>query len=212
MYLLRSDLTAAPGGARELEEFADAAYARLREAPGFVSALLGNALGFPDAYVSLITWQSRALARHWRMSEASLPLCRQLRAQTLMTLARPTEAYELLYEERTTAAAGTYLGFAERTVSDPTTQAAAFEETARRVSALRRRYGAGFVANGLARFLGGGGRYMAVLLYTDEAAAAGIDSAPEIAVYRRSHPFGAFTGPAVLTHFELVHVVRAASE
>ena len=211
MYLVRADLTAALGGTRDLEAFVGDAYARLAGEPGFVSALLGNALGYPSAYLSLASWESRAHWQAWRHGEASRPLQDALRSQSFMTVARPAEAYELLFEERTPAVEGTYLGLAERTVADPRNQAAAFEETARRVSALRRQYGAGFVANGLARHLGGGGRYMAVLRYVDLAAAEAIDSAPNIAAFRRDHPFGAFTGPALLSDYELIHSMRVAN-
>lgn len=210
MYLLRSDLVAVPGAANELEALHADSFVRMAAEPGFVFAALGNALAYPDAYLSLVVWQSHAQAQAWRRGAQSRPLHEVLRGQSFMTPARPSEAYELLFELRAPTLDAAYLGLAERTVSEPRTQAAAFEETARRVSELRRQYGAGFVANGLARFLGGAGRYMAILLYSDQAAAAAIDSAPEIAAYRRAHPFGAFTGPAVLSDFELVHLQRAS--
>ncbi|HEY7295773.1 MAG TPA: hypothetical protein VH916_12080, partial [Dehalococcoidia bacterium] len=152
----------------------------------------------------------REAARAWARSEAGSPIQEDLRRQTFMMLARPTEAYELLFERVATPFAVGHIGLAERTVADPRTQAAAFEETARSVTELRYNHGSGFVANGLARSLGGGGRYMAVLLYASKAAADAIDRATEIAQYRQAHPFCAFTGPAILSEYEPVHIVTNA--
>jgi heme-degrading monooxygenase HmoA len=208
VYLLRSDLIAALGAAAELEGYLGRAFAAMRTQPGFVRALLGNAPGQPAVYLSLVIWQSREAARGWSRGEAGRPFRDELRQQTFLSRARPSEAFDLLFERVATPFAVGHIGLAERTVAEPATQAAAFEETARAVSELRCEHGAGFVANGLARYRGDGGRYMAVLLYTSKAAADAIDQAPAIAHYRQTHPFGAFTGPAILSDYEPVLVVR----
>lgn len=209
MYLLRTDLIASPGAAMELEALAGRAFAAMRTQRGFVRALLGNSPGQPAVYLSLVIWESRDDALAWAGSDAGRLIREELRTQACMTLARPTEAYELLYDLVVEPLSVGHIGLAQRTVSEPRTQASEFEATARNVSELRRKHGAGFVANGLARFLGGGGRYMAVLLYTSKAAADAIDQPPEIACYREAHPFGAFTGPAILSDYLPVHIVTA---
>src|SRR5690242_12129760 len=84
VYLLRSDLIAAPGAAAELEGYLGRAFAAMRTQPGFVRALLGNAPGQPAVYLSLVIWQSREAARGWSRGEAGRPFRDELRRQTFL--------------------------------------------------------------------------------------------------------------------------------
>lgn len=197
MYVTRVESMVLPGRVREFEAFAARAADILKGQPGFLRGGLANSAGTPAKYISLAVWESQAAGEAARRSDAYQTLLAATPLASLATIARPLEAFEIVHRvlDRDIDEAG-FVSLWDITI-DPT-KAQVFEDRARELLDLVQKFGHGLISNSVARFLGGGGRYLAYLVTTNQETAQTTVNGPEVQAFMQAHPLtefgGVFTG------------------
>jgi quinol monooxygenase YgiN len=193
MYVTRVESAVIPGKIRELEAFVAQVFELSARALGFVRGGLANSLGYPTRYTSLSVWENRQAAETFRRGDAYQRLLLANPLGTFATITRPAEAYEVVYrvQDRDIREAGV-VSLWDITV-DPM-KAQDFEARSKELLDLVAKFGHGLVSNTVARFLGGGGRYVAYLVNTDGEAAQATIGGPEVQAFMQQHPITEFGG------------------
>ncbi len=193
MYVTRIELMAMPGRARELQAFTARVFDILKDQPGYLRGGLANSLGTPAKYSAITLWESQAAGETALRREAFQTFLAANPPTAFATIARPLEAFEVVHrvQDRPVTEAG-HIGLVDITI-DPM-RAPAFENVSKELLDLIRRVGHGLISATLARWLSGGGRYLAVIVSTDREAAQRTFNAPEVQAWFQAHPLSEFGG------------------
>jgi quinol monooxygenase YgiN len=210
MYVTRIESTVIPGRLRQFEAFIDQVYALQQKAPGFRRGGLATSLGFPGRNTSLAIWEDRASAVAFGRSAALQDLVAGANVASLVTPARPMEAFEIAcrVQDQPITAAGS-ITFLDITID--ATKAQQFEAAGQELLDLSLKFGRGLVSTSLCRSLSGGGGYLFYAVHTDADAAQATATAPEVVKFLTANPITNFGGVInSQDRAEVVKVLEAA--
>jgi heme-degrading monooxygenase HmoA len=208
MYGTRVEFFAAPGKAAEFEAREAQLQELLTQQAGLERCSLSHSLGYPFKYARLILWESREAADAFRNGSVFSTFLTEHPNQGLYTVARPVEAYESVGTVRGDAAPASkaHTVLIDATIDTRAGNAQAFEASRIELFELRKRYGRGLLTQGLSRFLGGGGRYLAYLVAASREDLQATNDAPEVQRLLQVHPWSHYsTTPPVAEAYERVH-------
>jgi quinol monooxygenase YgiN len=182
------------GRGAEFESTVDELVALHGQHSGYMGATLLQSFGNPTHFTLVQRWTERDVARAAVRSEAFTAFARSLATSGLFRPLRPAEAYESVFEvdaEDATARGSACEVLIDWTLKSPMV-APAFEAFSRQMAENGKQHAAGFVSSRLRRFLGSDNRYMAIVIFTDRAAARARYLLPEVKAYVDAHPYTDF--------------------
>jgi heme-degrading monooxygenase HmoA len=191
MYFTKQEFQVRVGGAADWEAFASKLFDLMQKQGGLERASNLNSLGYPNKYTIVALWDSREQARDFGRSAALTKLLAETRPQEIAMPLTPIEAFEVVH--RVGGGHGAKAGYIidQRIESGPG-RVQAYEDARLKLFQLRQQHGKGFVVNILARFLGGGNRYLVMGAFTDAESEAATAEAPELVQYWKDY------GPATI--------------
>lgn len=192
LYVSKQEFMVAAGKQTDFEAFSMRLLELLQKQGGFVRGSTLNSFGYPRKYALVSMWESREAARAFALSPALSTLLEETRPRDYVTPMRPLEAFEVVH--RVTGQGEPKTGYLidQSVPNQPAGNVKAFEDARLKLFEIRQKQAGGFVGNVLARFLGGGNRYMVLGAFTDAESEAAAASLPEIIQYFKEY------GPAVI--------------
>jgi heme-degrading monooxygenase HmoA len=205
MYSTRLQVMVNPGRAADFEEWARRLFDNQQRQQGFERGSVLNSLGYPAKFTILGSWVNRDAARNWGRNNLR-DFLTQNPTEGIATPMGPVDAWETIIVTRSAdPTPGAYAVLVDATI-DPS-KARDFEESRKRLFALRQQYGKGFISNTLSRFLGAPGRYGILVASRSEQDSIATQNAVEVKRYWDEHPISEFGGgqPAI----EICEIVYA---
>jgi hypothetical protein len=206
MYFTKQEFEVRAGAHDDWRSFVEKLFDLMEKHGGLERASNLNSFGYPRKYTIIALWENRDRASAFGRSEELIQLLREARPQEAATPLTPLEAFEIVH--RVGPAHGAKVGYIiDQRIEAGPGRIQAYEDARLKLFELRRDHGTGFVFNLLAKFLGGGNRYLVVGAFTDPESEAATAENPELAQYWRE--YGPTTIPiATETRepYEFVHV------
>lgn len=210
MYFTKQEFQVRVGRQSDWEAFTVKLFDVMERQGGLERASSLNSLGYPTKYTIAVLWDSRDHARAFSRSDELCQLLAEAQPQNAATPLTPIEAFEIVH--RVGAGHGAKVGYIiDQKVEPGPGRVQAYEDARLKLFQLREQHGTGFVVNILARFLGGGNRYVVFGAYTDAESEAATAAAPELVQYWRE--YGPATIPISLESrepYEFVHTTGRA--
>lgn len=207
----RNEFLVNNGKAAEFEERMRARYELFKTLPGFERGSLNNSLGYPQRYTTVDRWETREAALASRRNPEYNAYLAKYPMQSLGAPSRPMEVYEIVHTVRDEQAMASAAGSGTRSVSNLVEwtidsrpgNVKAFEDRTLELFELRKRYGHGMLTQVCHRFLGGGGRYLQLVVYRSLEDLRATAAVPEVARFMEAHPFTMYaSAPPVLNPCE----------
>jgi heme-degrading monooxygenase HmoA len=191
MYFTKQDFQVRIGRQTDWEAFAGKLFSLMEQHGGLDRVSNLNSLGYPTKYTIAALWDSREHAREFSRSDALCQLLNEAEPQQSATPLTSIEAFEVVHRVGTGRAAKVGYIIDQKVEAGPG-RVEAYENARLKLFELRKLHGTGFVVNILARFLGGGNRYLVFGGFTDAESEAATAAAPELLQYWREY------GPATI--------------
>ena len=207
MYTTKQDFQVRAGWLTQFEAFGGKLFELFDKQEGFLRATLLNSLGYPTKYTIFATWESREAARALGHSSALTQLLAESTPRELAIPLTPVEAFEVVHRASGGNSGARVAYIIDQKCGSAPGQAQAYEDARHKLFLVRKQHGTGFVVNILARFLGGGNRYIVFGAYTDAKSEAETAAHPELIAYWKA--YGAQTIPIATETREPYEVVRA---
>jgi len=192
LYATKLDVMVAAGKLNEFEGFSGRRLELVGKQSGLLRAAVLNSLAYPAKHTLLTLWESREASRAFTHSSELSKLMDEMRPQAFLTPIGPMEAFEVVHRVTGPGVAKTGYLIDQTVPNQPAGNVKAYEEARLKLFELRQKLAKGFVVNVLARFLGGGNRYIVLGGFTDAASEVAAAALPEIVQYFREY------GPGVI--------------
>jgi hypothetical protein len=191
MYFTKQEFEVRAGAHDDWRSFVEKLFKLMEKHGGLERASNLNSFGYPRKYTIIALWESRDRASAFGRSEELIQLLREARPQEAATPLTPLEAFEIVH--RVSGVGGSKVGYIiDQKIEAGPGRIQAYEDARLKLFELRRDHGTGFAFNILARFLGGGNRYLVVGGFTDADSEAATAASPELVQYWREY------GPATI--------------
>jgi len=207
MYFTKQEFQVRVGRMTDWETFTGRLFALMESHGGLERASNLNSLGYPTKYTIVALWDSREQARAFSRSDGLCQLLAEAQPQQSATPLTPIEAFEAVH--RAGSGHGAKVGYIiDQKVETGPGRVQAYEDARFKLFQLREQHGTGFVVNILARWLGGGNRYLVFGGFTDPESEAATAAAPQLVQYWKE--YGPATIPITLESREPYEFVQVA--
>ncbi len=207
LYLTKQEFQVRAGSAARFEAFADALFGVMEKQGGILRADNLNSLGYPTKYAILALWESRDDARAFGRSSRLTQLLAETSPQEIATPLTSIEAFEVVH--RVGGGGPAKVGYVIDQKAEGDSRAVQAYEAARlKLFELRKQHGQGFAFNVLARWLGGGNRYLVVGAFSDAESEAATAAKSELLQYWKD--YGPASIPISLESREPYEFVKVA--
>jgi hypothetical protein len=191
MYFTKQEFEIRAGRHNDWQAFVGKLFELMEKHGGLERASNLNSFGYPRKYTIIALWENRDRAMAFGRSEGMIQLLAEARPQEAASPLTPLEAFEIVH--RVNGVSGAKVGYIiDQKIEAGPGRVQAYEDARLKLFEVRRDHGTGFVVNLLARFLGGGNRYLVVGAFTDAESEAATTAAPEMQQYWREY------GPATI--------------
>jgi heme-degrading monooxygenase HmoA len=191
MYFTKQEFNVQAGRAAAWESFAGRLFDLMEKQGGLDRASNLNSLGYPQKYTIAALWDSREHARAFGHSQELSQLLEDAQPRQFAQPATPLEAFEVVH--RVGSGHHAQVGYIiDQKIEPGPGRVQAYEDARLKLFQIREQHGKGFVVNILARFLGGGNRYLVFGAFEDAESEAATGALPELAQYWKDY------GPATI--------------